>query len=652
MTQLRQLQMRYAGGGIVRHLGLQNYRGPVPALSELIANAWDADATEVKVTVPFGKPFHSGDEISLKDNGHGMNWIDCDEKYLVIGRNRREVEQTDRTQGGRPLMAHKGLGKLAGFGIAKEMEVRTISDGKLTAFLMSFEKLDELKQGETYEPTMIFDEEPVELPNGTAVILKKLLLQRAISEDRFKKSMAKRFSIFSDKFRVYMNGKRLKKTELPLEFKFPESGDSDITVIDKEGFGSTTLSNNLQIRWWIGFTPDTIKIKEFHGVSVLARGRVAQDPWDFNLAGGTWGQHGLRYLTGEIISEFVDEGISYESDTILTNRAGLNWENPLNRPLYDWARKKIGQLLRLWSRRRGAKTLKRVKKKYPELVAKIERFPKREQRELNLAMRSFAQVPTMKPERLVKTFNYVIDGYQDKAFVDLINEMTVLPLEERVKIIEILQEFDVSEAIRVYKIVASRVKVIRKFREMIEAGVREKPDMHEHIRKYPWLLGIRYQAMDYEHTLQRILEERFGFKPDDKGGKKVPDFVCIRGGNQVVVIELKRPKDNIGREELAQISGYVDYLRNWADRGNSEKFLGKKISRKDIDGCIIAYDIKQDPIVEEEVARLEDYGIHVFKWYALLEITEQDHKVYLDIVKNRAPKDDPRIIELEEKLIP
>lgn len=439
--------MKYAGGGIVRHLGLQNYRGSVPALAELIANAWDADSKKVEVTIPLGKPLHLKDEIIVKDYGCGMSFHDCDEKYLVIGRNRRDIEGTDKTPDGRSLMAHKGLGKLAGFGIAKIVEVKTISDGKLTHFKMSFHDIDKLKQGEAYLPEMITDEEPTDMPNGTEVILKELFLQRAIPKDQFFRSMANRFSIFSDKFRVFINGTLLKKSRVSLEFRFPEKDDLDVTEIDKEGFGTTMLANNEEIKWWIGFTPDTIKWKDIHGVSVISRGRVAQDPWDFNLAGGTWGQHGLRYMTGEIIAEFIDEGISYETDTIITNRSSLKWTESKNEPLYEWGRKKIRALLREWSERRGKKTLEKVKKEYPEIVKRVNRFQPREIKELNLAMRSLAQVPTIKPDRLSKLFNHVIDGYQDKVFMDVLQEINELPPEERGRTFEILMEFDVLEAI-------------------------------------------------------------------------------------------------------------------------------------------------------------------------------------------------------------
>jgi DNA gyrase/topoisomerase IV subunit B len=68
--------MQYAGG-IVKHLGLSMYRGAVPALAELISNAWDADATEVQLSIPFGIGLRD-QEIRVADNGRGMTWDDCE----------------------------------------------------------------------------------------------------------------------------------------------------------------------------------------------------------------------------------------------------------------------------------------------------------------------------------------------------------------------------------------------------------------------------------------------------------------------------------------------------------------------------------------------------------------------------------------------
>lgn len=640
--------MKFAGGGVVRHLGLQNYKGAVPALAELISNSWDADAHEVFVKIPLDSEITQRDIISIMDDGCGMNWSDCDRKYLVIGRNRREADKTDKTDGGRPLMAHKGLGKLAGFGIANVVEVKTIKKNKLTHFVMDFSSIDKLNQGETYKPRMIADEEDTELENGTEVILKDLNLQRAIPHTRFFRSMMSRFAILSDEFKVCINDIPLKKEQIPLEFRFPDKTEDDVIRI-VEGWGYTNLPP--EIKWWIGFTEKPIQIEDVQGVSVLTRGKISQEPWDFGATIGASGQYGLRYITGEIVADFLDEGLAKEDDLIITNRSGVMWEHEKAMPLFDWAQKKIRHLLREWSKRRSERTVKEVKRKHPELVKMIDQFQPRERRELNSAMKKLAEVQTIEPERLVTIFGFVIDGYRDKAFVDVLEDIKNMPPEDQIKTLEILKEFDVLEAIRVHKIVSSHVRVIRTFRDMIDAGVPEKPDMHEHIRKYPWLLGIKYQSMDYEKSLQKILETHFKVGSNDKEGKKRPDFVCMRSGGDVLVIELKRALEKAGLKELHQISGYVDYLREWTGRGNSANQLGRSIQPDDIEGYLIVFEYQDVPQVRREIKRLIDDKIFPCKWYDVLRRTEDDYMDYLQIVKGRAPKDDPRVRELEERKI-
>ena len=83
-------------GNLVKHLGVQMYSGrPVPAIAELISNAWDADATEVDVCLPLDNPWDSANEsqiITVSDNGNGMNWEMVRDAYLNVGRDRRKTE--------------------------------------------------------------------------------------------------------------------------------------------------------------------------------------------------------------------------------------------------------------------------------------------------------------------------------------------------------------------------------------------------------------------------------------------------------------------------------------------------------------------------------------------------------------------------------
>ena len=60
---------------LLNHLGLNLYSNAPAVISEAVANAWDADATKVEITI-------KEDTIEIFDNGCGMNVQDINNKYL------------------------------------------------------------------------------------------------------------------------------------------------------------------------------------------------------------------------------------------------------------------------------------------------------------------------------------------------------------------------------------------------------------------------------------------------------------------------------------------------------------------------------------------------------------------------------------------
>ena len=326
VTQERRLQMRYAGG-LVRHLGLQMYAGVVPAIAELIANAWDADASEVKVNVPLGVPLDDQSEIRVQDNGLGMSFDEVNDAYLVLGRDRRQAAGLYSPNGRPRVLGRKGIGKLAGFGIAHLMQVFTVKDGHLTAFEMDYDEI--IRQAgadlvHSYEPVIIEDR-PVSdediVQQGTLVVLRRLQPDRAVSEDVFMRGMRRRFSIFGEQFRVDVNDEHVEREDTEWQFRFPESGWNDEQI---DGVGP--------VRWWAGFTRSPIPHDEARGISVLSHGKLVQRPFFFEMSGGTQGQHGMQYLAGEVIADGLDE----ERDLIATDRSAILWEDPRAAPLLRW----------------------------------------------------------------------------------------------------------------------------------------------------------------------------------------------------------------------------------------------------------------------------------------------------------------------------
>ena len=69
-------------GRILDHLGIQMYQSPVAAIAEIVSNAWDADAENVWIELP--KNLSDGAIITVRDDGWGMTYEECEKRYLNV----------------------------------------------------------------------------------------------------------------------------------------------------------------------------------------------------------------------------------------------------------------------------------------------------------------------------------------------------------------------------------------------------------------------------------------------------------------------------------------------------------------------------------------------------------------------------------------
>lgn len=122
----------------VDKLGVKLYDRVSAVIAELVANCYDADATHVEVTAPMDELLASksggivtdkGFSIEVTDDGCGMTPDEMNEFYLVVGAERRNDPKRGDTskKHHRKVMGRKGVGKLAPFGVCKNLEI--ISSG-------------------------------------------------------------------------------------------------------------------------------------------------------------------------------------------------------------------------------------------------------------------------------------------------------------------------------------------------------------------------------------------------------------------------------------------------------------------------------------------------------------------------------------------
>lgn len=100
---------------VLNHLGRGLYRNFATVVAEAISNSWDAEATEVRIFIKQGEK-----EMTISDNGKGMNEDDFQGKFLRVGYSRRDDENNKSK---RKVLGRKGIGKLAMLSISEKVTV-------------------------------------------------------------------------------------------------------------------------------------------------------------------------------------------------------------------------------------------------------------------------------------------------------------------------------------------------------------------------------------------------------------------------------------------------------------------------------------------------------------------------------------------------
>ncbi len=315
------LQMKFAPNTI-EHLGVKMYSTLPPVVSELIANSYDADATEVSVSLKDS----SDKEIVVSDDGHGMSFDEINESFLTIGRNRRVKNATDKSPKGRKVIGKKGLGKLSFFGIAHKIEIATVKDGKKNSFVMDWNEIMDMENQdggiENYKPEILISDESTQDSNGTIVTLQKIQRVSNFYVNVLADSISKYF-ILPENFSIKLshndgdwieidNRRRYSTLSTEVEWKVPAEIKFPSDCEYSENITGHILATEKPI------SPST----NMRGITLFSRTKLVNLPEYFS---DSTSSHFFNYLTGWLEVDFIDE---LEEDVIGTNRQTLNWEHP------------------------------------------------------------------------------------------------------------------------------------------------------------------------------------------------------------------------------------------------------------------------------------------------------------------------------------
>ena len=634
---------------VLESLGINLYSNAAAVLSELVANAYDADATLVEIEWNIDESM-----VIVKDDGCGMTERQLDKRFLTTGYQKRVAEGERSTKWERPFMGRKGIGKLSVFSIADEILVYSKRNRKSTGCKILADKLKKhIRDGKIYHPGRI--DVPDEFDTqGTTIVLKQLKSKRVkLTAAALRKRLARRFDVIDQTpreeggFKISIDGNQLtftdreefKRLEYLWEFGKPSLPDDGFPKLVKRFVlenDTVDRQEDWKVQGWIGTAQNPSDLSEdeeagsLKNIMILARKRPIHegiiDKLDFSRVFG-------NYVTGQIEADFLDVG--NKDDIATSDRQRLIEDDPRVTALQQFLREAFYKASEKWTTERPKRKAADAYKEYPQLKEWRDGLEKSQRTAADKMIGTIASLPMEKRNERSNRVTLYRSGVLAFARIGLRNSAEDLQRLSTVSSDELLRFLGAQgeyEASLWADILRGRVEGIQKLDDLVEQVVYEKK-VRNFLYDNLWLLDPGWERATGSAAMEKSLRK---IEPDilavDRKGKEIKGRIDIRYRNvsgSHVIVELKRPKrkESIG-ELIKQGTKYYSALKSVL-----------RTQQRENQGISVVFVMSDDPIVrtEHKFASDADYidhqmnpiGGRIVKYGALVANARSQYEEYL-----------------------
>lgn len=571
---------------LIRNLG-QIAHDPEVALTELVANAWDAGASLVDIEIP--KALHG--KLIVTDDGHGMSSAQFKGRWMKLSYDRvkhqgQDVEfPPERAGWTRRSYGHNGVGRHGMLCFADVYEVQTWRDGKGASFVVSTHS--------QATPFKMDSEEPLECAgHGTRLVVK---VERHLPDpNRIRDILSARF-LHDPQFVVRVNGASI---ELPEHTGLVEKAILEVAA-DKS------------IEAFVVDTTRGAKSTLYQGVAFWVNGRLVGVP---------------SWVVGNAV--VLDGRGRFAKRYTIVVRCGPEWIGDIEP---DWSRFKPTDAVRALNAAvaaYAAQVFARLSEEFVDdssqdaLVRNRESF-----KDLSTLARievaSFTQElvkrnPGINTETLAIAVEAVINLEKSRSGTALLKKLSKLGVADVEGLDRLLGEWTVRDALSVLDEIDMRLSVIEAIDKLAcDPATDELHTLHPLVTQARWLFGPEFDSHEYTSnvTLRTAAAKIFGQSVEPGAflnSMQRPDIVVLADATfsivgtegydsfdtmltriqNVLIIELKKGKSSIGRPEMTQADGYVqDFLQSGAMDGTPlirAFVVGHQISSKTTKEKLIA----------------------------------------------------------------
>ena len=647
---------------VLYHLGINLYSNIPAVLSEVVANSWDADATNVYVEI-------EKDRITIADDGHGMALKDINEKYLLVGYPRRAHNETVTDRYKRKVMGRKGIGKLSLFSIAETVKVETFKEDEKNkveeknGFVMSKQQIDNHiadKNEHPYEPKPLSESEIGLTEEGTRIVLTDLKKRITKAHSNYlRKRIARRFSIIAeDDFNVFVNGSPVEITDRDYFHKIQylwhygedsekyvklcsnlenpehvEKKDGTIEVQDEDNIENLTDS----VKGWIGtvrkpneLTDTNVAGKKdvnenLNKIVIMVRGKLAQENIldDFRQSGFY-----TKYLIGEIHADFLD--MDNLDDIATTSRQEIIKDSPRYEELKNWMKNELFHIRDKWDEWRSEIVTREVNQ-IPAIKEWLDELKPTERKQAESLFSKIGKVHLDNEENKNQLYIHTALAFENLLYKGALNQLERISLENIPAFMEILSNFDDIEASLYYQIIQERLRIISKLHNAVEDNAVEKT-IQEILYEHLWLLDPSWdratETTFMEQTVQKEFEEietKEILTDPELNGRYDIKYKMTAGKH--VIIELKRANRKLDQYDLLrQVEKYGEALRKIV------RAIGKNEPVETV--CLVGKDLVQWSDAEQRERSkktMEQQNVRVVLYHELIEDAYRTYNSFLEL---------------------
>lgn len=572
---------------VLNHLGLSLYTNTPAVLTEIVSNAWDADATEVHIDID-----KDNGTITISDNGHGMDSNDIETKFLKVGYARRRDNREKTPVFKRDVMGRKGIGKLAMFSLANEVSIFTKMESKdIVALKVNVTDLKQaIENKQEYHTQAINDVSCFKRNKGTIILLSDIDRKITTTSTYLKKHLARRFSILGDKnkFKVFVNQEEitLEHRGYTSKIEFLWSFGQSATYLKKSEKKYKELEDKVvfdgrdyEISGFIASVAKPSELKDDdvsnNAITILSNGRIFQENILNELDNA---KHFASYLVGEVNANFLD--LTDRQDMAISSRQGLLQNDERYLILKNFLAKALREVDKDWSEWRREEGLKDIKANHPVLEDWLNGLS--DKRDKKAAEKLLSSVNTMsfsgseleQEETRKDVLKHTVLAFEKLKVRGNLERLAELSSFNVDVFKPILKSIDDIEESYFYDVTKQRLGIIDKFEKLTDDNEKEKV-IQKYLYQHLWLLDPSWERTTAETEIERTLtKELKEIQPESTGARIDIAYKTISG--KYIIIEMKRPDVKTPFDDLVnQGKKYIKATHQWYIKNPSQMQNGK-----------------------------------------------------------------------------